>query len=360
MKTGKTLTELAQSLQAINDSKRDFIVPTEKLKASESEGKLNLGFTNGENHNFELNSYTSGQVANYTKIPTQYFRRLESENPSLLANNINHGMENNPNDHRMLRTINTTGTTKIRGFVSDKYRTLDSYDLLASIFPTFEKHGLNVISSEITDKRMYIHALSPKLKSDVGLNDPVQYGITISNSDVGAGSIRVEPMIYRLVCLNGMISNTAMRKYHVGRSKADTDIYELLTDTTKQLDDDVFWRKVKDLIEASLVQERFNMEVAKIRDAGKEEIQANDPLKVVEISMKATGITGQNKSDAIIKALASGNQGAGYTKWGLVNSFTAAANSDKFTYEDSIELQRAGGKILELNKKDWASISAIA
>ena len=92
MKTGKSLTQLASELESIRNTTRDFIVPTEKLKASSDGHKVTVGFTNGQRHDFRLNRHSGGQLSTYTKIPGSYFQRIAEENPALLAENINHGL----------------------------------------------------------------------------------------------------------------------------------------------------------------------------------------------------------------------------------------------------------------------------
>jgi hypothetical protein len=83
--------------------------------------------------------------------------------------------------------------------MSSRYRILDSHDMLEAIYPTFIEKGLKIESSAVTDKSVYSLRLSrQQLKSEIKQGDVVQYGITISTSDVGAGSVRVEPLIYRL------------------------------------------------------------------------------------------------------------------------------------------------------------------
>lgn len=208
----------------------------------------------------------------------------------------------------MLRTVDG----RVRGLLSSRYRILDSYDMLETILPLAEDRGLQVVSSEITERRLFLKLLSPRLTSEVQKGDVVQYGLACSTSDVGAGSVRVEPFIHRLVCLNGMISTTAVRKFHVGKNQSEFDIQELLSDRTKE---------------------------------------------VVELAMKATGVTGEGKKNGILAALASGNEGAGLTQWGLINAFTRAAQSDAVDYEASIEMERAAGQILELPRKDWTRIA---
>jgi hypothetical protein len=367
MKKGKTLMELAQELTRIQANAKDYVVPTEKLRAEvklDEKPEVVLGFTNGHDHQYKLNNWSKTQLATYTDIPKGYFDRLASEKPQLLADNINHGLdkitsmskrEGKP-ESRLLRTIDG----KVRGLLSSRYRILDAHDMLEATLPTMLDAGMQVVSSEITEQRLFIKALSPKLMTEVKKGDAVQYGLTISTSDVGAGSVRVEPLIYRLVCLNGMISNTAIRKFHVGKNQAENDIQELLSDKTKELTDQAFWAQVRDIVLASMKPENFEKEVDRLRLAANLEIKNFDLPRVVELSMKATGIVGETKKNSILSALASGNEGAGLTQWGLINAFTRAAQADDFSYEESIEMERAAGSILELPKSQWSVIAATA
>jgi hypothetical protein len=364
MKPGKSLVQLAQELTRINENKKDFIVPTERLFASVPDGKLNLGFDNGTSHKFGLNSWSSSQLANYTDIPKAYFDRVAIENPALMADNINHGIEKIAKDSRkkgapesrMIRTLDGN----VRGMLSSRYRILDAFDMAETTLPVLQDKGMEVVSSEITDRRLFIKALSPKLTAEVKKGDIVQYGLLISTSDVGAGSVRVEPLLYRLACLNGLVMNTAIRKFHVGKNQAEEDIRELLSDKTRELTDQAFWHSVRDVIIGSMRPENFELQVDRLRVAANEEIKNFDLPRVVELTMKATGITGEGKKNSILAALASGNEGAGLTRWGLVNSFTRAAQAEDVSYEESIELERAGGAILELPKTQWSHIAAVA
>lgn len=382
MKVGKSIVELARELERIQEVKRDFVVPTEKLRAEVVVGsatpahleanpqqrgvpdRVALTFENGQKHSLGLNDWSASQLAGYTDIPKAYFDRIRSENPQLIADSINHGLRQQvaagrragKPEGRMLRTLDGT----VRGLLSPRYRILDGHDMLEAVFPTMQENKLEIVSSEITDRRLYIKALSPSLKSEVKKGDVVQYGLTISTSDVGAGSVRVEPMIYRLVCLNGMITSTAIRKFHVGKNLAEEEIQELLSDRTKALSDEAFWAQVRDVVIGSLRKENFETQVDRLRVAANEEIKNFDFPRVVELTMRATGIAGEGKKNSIIAALASGNEGAGLTRWGLVNSFTRAAQAEDLSYEESIEMERAGGAILNLSPGMWRDISSTA
>lgn len=360
MKSGKSLTELAQTLEDIRANAKDFLVPTAKLEMNE---ESQLVFENGKKQVLNPTQYAHGQIATYAEIPKSYYDKLKSEDPTLLARNVNHGMWMHTKDMtpgkpetRMVRAYKGN----IRAVLSSSYRRLDSYDLCQSVLPVLADNKFEIVSSEITDTRLYIKALTPKVTAEIKKGDMVQYGLVISNSDVGAGTVRVEPLVYRLVCENGMISNTAIRKFHLGRNMASDDVTELLTAETLSMTDQAFWMQVRDIVLASMKPENFEVEVNRLRLAAEVPIKNFDIPQVVELSMKAVNITGEGTKNNIIKYLANGADGAGLTKWGLVNGFTYAAQQDNVNYDQSIELERAGSKILDLNQNQWRRVAEVA
>lgn len=358
MKTGKSLTELAQTLEDIRANGKDYLVPAAKLMMDD---ESNLVFTNGSLQRLQPTDHAHGQVASYSGVPKLYYDRLKAEKPELLALNVNHGiakaageLNRGKAETRMVRTWGG----KVRGFVSSSYRRLDSYDLAQTVLPILADERMEVVSSEITDTRMYLKALTPKMQVEVRPGDVVQYGLVISNSDVGAGSVRVEPLIYRLVCANGLISNTAVRKSHVGKNLGLGDeVMEILSDEAVAQTDKAFWLQVRDVVLDSMRPERFDREVNRIREAIGAKITNFDIPDVVELSMKAAGVGGEGVKDTIIAYLANGADGAGLTKWGLANGFTYAAHKSVTSYDASIELERAGSKILDLDPRQWRRIS---
>jgi hypothetical protein len=357
MKTGKTLVELAQELQKIQADKEDFIVPTSKLSMNEA-GVLE--FTNGKTHTFQPTTWAQSQVASYTNIPKAYFDRIAQENPKLLSDSVNHGLtqavKENPGDARLIRTING----KARGFLSSRYRVLDAHDLLEATLPALLRNEFQVESSEVTERRLYLKTSTPRIQGEVKKGDVVQYGVMISTSDVGAGSLRIEPFITRLACLNGMVMDTQFKKAHLGRNNFEGDIQLLLSDDTKRLNDAAFFATVKDYLDSTMRPEVFEAQINKMREAANQPIKNFDLDEVVQLSMKSVGVNGENIKKGILHALASGNEGAGLTKWGLANSFTRAAQMDDLDYDTATDLERAGGLILELNKTQWSKIAEAA
>jgi hypothetical protein len=271
--------------------------------------------------------------------------------PALLSENVNHWFKTQP-EKRMVRTLDGNA----RAFLSNRYRTLDNYDLLQSALPILQEHDCQVVSTEVTESRMYLKALFPKVETEVTKGDVVQAGLVISNSEIGAGSLRVEPLIYRLVCLNGMISNTSMKKYHVGRGNGTSfeDIQEVLTDKTRQISDAAFWMQVQDIIRAAFNRDLFMGEVEKLRKSTERKI-TGDPVAAVEELKKQFRFNDRQGSDILQHLI----RGGDLSQWGIANAVTRTA-TDQADYDVATDLERAGGKIVELAPQDWKRIAEAA
>lgn len=357
MKQGKkSIVELAQELSRIHEVKKDFLVPTSKLAMNEN-AEIEFESPKAGKVAFGLTDWSLGQVAAHTDIPKAYVERLGNENKALLAQNVNHGFKRNAEarakDGRLVRTLDG----KIRGFMSSSYRMLDGYDLLDAIMPTLVDKKFEVVSSEITEKRLYVKTSSAAITGEVKKGDVIQYGVMISTSDVGAGALKIEPYLNRLVCTNGMISSTSFKQAHFGRNQFEQHIQEILSDNTKRLNDAAFFNTVRDYMLNTMKKDVFEREINKMRDAAEVVIENMDLDLVVDLSMKEVGIRGEGIKKGILHALATGNEGAGLTKWGLANSFTRAAQANELSYDTATDLERAGGDILELSPSAWKKVA---
>ena len=92
-------------------------------------------------------------------------------------------------------------------------------EIASAVLPLFAGNdGYSVESCEVTENRLYLKILNKRLEMEVRKGDIVQAGVMISNSEVGLGAVSVQPLVYRLVCTNGLLVNDfGERKNHVGR-----------------------------------------------------------------------------------------------------------------------------------------------
>jgi len=356
MRQGKTLIELAKEVTRIQESAVDFRLPTKAL-SMDSAGSIRFEDPRIGAHSYKPNNWSETQLASHLEIPKNYYTKLREENPALLSDNVNHGFkrasQDNEKSGRLIRVLDG----KIRGYLSTSYKIMDGHDILNAILPSLKKYEFQVCSSEITERKLYLKTTSPRITGEVKVNDPVQYGVMVSTSDVGAGQLSIEPFINRLACSNGMVMSTTFKKAHLGRNNFSGYIEQIMSDKTRDLNSAAFFATIRDYLENTMRPELFQQQIELMKSAAARDITNTDIEKVIEVSMRAVGQSGENLKKSLLHSLASGNEGAGLTQWGLTNSFTAAAKNPDLDYDKATELERAGGLILELNSTQWSRIA---
>lgn len=349
MKTGKTLVELATELERQSTAKKDFIASTESLEMTTT-GELTLE-SDRISQQFPVTDHAHSQIAARLDIPAKYYNRMKTEAPELLAANVNEWFRSKP-ERRMVRTLDNL----VRAFLSERYRRLDNFDLAEAVLPILAEmgEGIRIVSTELTESRMYIKAINERLELEVKRGDVVQAGIAISNSEVGLGALKVEPLIYRLICTNGMIAQDYSKKrYHVGRSAEEGDAYELFRDETLKADDHAFFLKVQDTVRAAVDVTKFSMIVEKMREATEQRIEGN-PVKAVEIVAERFDFN-KEESSGVLQHLI---QGGDLSAYGLLNAITRTSQ-DVEDYDRATEIERDGSRVLSLPASTWKTISTL-
>ena len=352
MKQGKSLPQLAEELERQRQARKDLVADTSILTVcTDEQGKSRLQVDFGNTaEEFVLQDNAHQQIASRLQIPYRYYDKMRREYPMLLDHNINEWFRKDP-ERRMLRILDGN----VRAFLSDRYRRLDNLELAEAVFPVIAQvKGSALVSSEITQTHMYIKVINQNMRAELDVNDVVQAGIVISNSEVGIGSLKVEPLLYRLVCKNGLIiKDYAQKRYHVGRQVETTDnAYELYSDATLQADDTAFFMKVQDTVRTSVDEMQFMMAVDKFRDT-KEEKLGDDPVKTVEV-LADRYILNKNESGSILRQLLMSGDNS---RFGLINAVTRASQ-DIEDYNRATELERLGGELLSQSKMSTGIVHA--
>lgn len=342
MKHGKTINELAAEIVRQQKSKRDFVLPTTMVEAFPMNGELNLDWATSkagdERLNMPLTDISHRQLGEFCSIPAKYYDLMRKAHPGLLAQNVKHWL-NVSSDRRMIRTLDGN----IRAVLSDKYRRLDNFDIAQNILPMLNEANAEVESCEITEKRLYIKAITHKVQAEVKVGDVVSAGVLIQNSEVGHGSLAVKPLIYRLVCRNGAIADKyALKKYHVGRLVELQDV-EFAQDT-HAADDKSFWLQTRDLVKHCLNEVTFKKIVESMSETTTQKIgRVSDVIELVSSDYGFTDTERENVLDHLIT-------GGDLTSWGLGNAVTRAAQ-DVESYDRSTELETFGFEIMHRNWK---------
>ena len=371
MKQGRTLEELISEVQRRSDVRRDFIANQGTMEAvtvststdiENTQREFRLSGVNG--HPLVVTKVAHEQFATHLEIPKKYYDRMLAEYPDLLATNINTWLKKNPKNRRMIRTLDG----QVDAFLSDKYRLMDYPELVKAALPVLSKQNVQIVSSEITERRLYIKAILPTLCDTIPsglvlgeghnrLESTVIASVTLSDSEVGAGGLAIEAGAYKTNCTNLMVfSEAAMKKYHVGRAAAGfEDAYEYFTDETRKQDDKALWMKVQDVLAAAFDENVFRAQVAKMKASTLDAIVTRDLPAVVEVTRKKLNLADSLQNDILTNLI----QGQDLSRWGLLNAVTRTAEDQK-SYDDATALERAGGKILELQPNEWKVIAQAA
>lgn len=354
MKQGKTINDVAAELQRQAKLHRDFKAPTARLEVYADDSKIRM--TGLPNHDFgpqinpAITQHALRQIGTHQNIPAKYVDRMLESSPDLLSTNINHWLHEEPST-RLIRL----GETGVRAYLSDRYRIIDNIEIAEYVLPVIsEIPHLEIISCDVTDNKLYIKAVTPEIQGEVVVGQKVQAGVTITNSEVGLGSVSVKPFAYFLWCKNGCTTDKGLAKYHIGKGSNNEDhIREIMADDTLQADDTALMLKLRDVLVASIDQVQFDKSLNKFREA--QQISVGNPVKAVELVEKRGWIS-KEEGESVLKHLI---EGADLSAFGMSSAITRASQ-DIRSYDRASEMEDLGGTIVELPRTAWSELSIAA
>ena len=357
MKTGRTIQELAAEVARQAAAKKDYVAPSRRIRLLEP-NRLDLEGV-GE---FGVNPLFHEQLAGKLAIPQRYYDRMKEEAPTLLRDNVNYWLANR-DDRNMVRTLDG----KARAFLSDRFRPLDNADLAEAILPAIGHLELQILSCEVTERRLYIKAVDNRITKDVPKGtrmgdgshkffDTLSPAIVVSNSEVGCGALAIETAVWTSACTNlAIAAQHSMRKYHLGGKIGNGDtgeaVYNLLTDKTKRLTDAALWAQARDLVAAAFNQAKFDALVGEIAGMADQKIEQS-VVTAMDVTAKRFGFQDSEKVSVLQHLI----EGGDLSRYGLFNAVTRTAE-DVADYDRATQFERFGGDIIELAPNDWKLIA---
>jgi hypothetical protein len=372
MKTGRTLQELSAEIKRRQAGKHDLIASTSALRMSSHDTSLDpktatVGMWVGEDR-YGVTTHAHNQIADYFKIPKDYYKRMLAEAPELLARNVNEWISADKKGRRMVRTM----FDNVRAFLSDGYRRLENEDLAEVALTALEDLKLDIMSCQITDRRLYIKAVDPAVTRELkargayfgdGSHTIIKMqtacpAITIANSEVGEGRLSVLGGYYNGWCSNlASFGERSLKKTHLGprhELAAEDQLFELFTDETKKKTDEALWLQVRDTIKNIFNRQKFDDLIDKVEDTVNDRIEGN-PVKVVTLAAKKFGATKEQETSVLNHLI----EGGSLSRFGLHNAFTRMAQ-DVEDYDEATRFESVGGKIIELPRTEWATLAKAA
>jgi hypothetical protein len=359
--TFNNIHELATEVQRLEKMKNDFVVGGANMRYGDDNTMIlasGLGIGNGGETigQFKINGHAHGQLAEHFKVDKRYYDRMEQV-PGLRAYNMNRWLEREPEAH----TIRTYGGAApvIRAFLSDTFRTFDNMVILEAFLPVVADMAgadgyKNLIQvSSITDRRLYIQVRFPNLEGEIRRGDPVQYGLTITNSEVGVGAVNVEEMIWILSCMNGAVAESLLRRRHVGRSidPGDEGVRNIYSSETIAADIKTFQLRFRDILKSALTTENFAKQIGRFKTAAEQEITGTVQNVVENVTVRY-GFNENERFSILDRVIKSGD----LSLWGIAQGATAMSQEIE-NYDRQYEIERtAATMMVDISPDQWKVI----
>lgn len=353
MKSGLTIDELSAEVLRQNLAKQDYLVKTGNLRMESFGGSPLLRLIDDNEVDLveplDIKDTAHRQFSSYLDIPSKYYNRMLDTHPDLLVHNVNSWLDRK-HEQKMVRTLDGAA----RALVSNRYRRIDHLDILQAVLPIIGRlPEARFESCEITDTRMYLKVVNPRLQTDVTPGDTVQAGLIISNSEVGLGSVLVQPLVYRLVCSNGMVINDAKtRRNHVGRVTTTEEDFLLYSAETLQAEDHAFVLKLQDSVRAAVEEARFTRVINQMRQAKLTPLPTEDVPGVIKLTGSSFGIR-EIEQPGVLQHLIEGQD---MSLYGLANAITRLSQ-DVDSYDRATELEGIGYDVMTMPSSTWNRIN---
>lgn len=325
---------------------KDYVVPAHGIRFGVEDGKVKASFgSNGSARTFHFHSHAIEQVGERCDMPNP--RRMmewmqEGEHGAEdLAQVLSHKYRQLPPEKRFL--VRAVNDTEIRGFLSDRFRRLDSAPIVESFIERVTAHGAIPTEGRALDTKFYLKVVLPHVLEPLP-GEVMLWGAILKNSDFGDGKLEISGFVHRLRCTNLAMGEDGFAKIHLG-GKLDDNIefsqrtYELDTATTASA--------VKDVIDAVFEPTNVKRRMEIIQTLARDNTDADAVIKGLRTKSKL------NKAEAeeVSKLFSSADiemLPPGQNTWRLSNAISLLAQ--KVEPGRQLELEELAGEVAGLRK----------
>lgn len=326
----KPVAEAIAKLEQTGSMLDDFVKPVKELEFKHHmDGRVRMEFnytseaSTIKHASLKLTDFTVGQVGDKFGVPQGYLRNLHNGGgweKQLATTIMNEHASNIARERVLIRAVQD----EARGFLSDKYRRLNSMEIFMAFLLAAQQHNNVLVDAYAGETKGYLEVINPEITEfETPLNGRhfAAFGARIRNSDFGDGALEVRTFMLNLVCMNGAVGLSMLKEFHLGgripeNIRISEDTYKKDTAAKAGL--------VRDIMAQVYLPESTNAMIEKIQGASAKEVNLT---KAIE-KLPKVGFT-LTESEAVGRVLmdndpANGLQGSA-TLWKLVNGMTAVA-----------------------------------
>lgn len=254
------------------ETPNDRIVHSQSLKFAvqevDNKPRIVVGLANRKAKGYfqeVMHKHALEQVAERAGVPVLYLNRL-LERPyggELIVENLSRIFKEEDDKKYLVRSVND----EVRGVLSDSFRRMDSGPIIESFAEACQKIGAVPIEGTGGDLRWAVKAILPKVfqpASRAGSEEIIAFGVQLSNSDFGRGTLSLNAFTTRVICTNHATLEQVMREVHLGKRLSEDLEFSKETyaaDTKTQV------LAVRDMVHQVLAPDKVNTLVKRIGEA---------------------------------------------------------------------------------------------
>jgi hypothetical protein len=287
---------------------------------------------------YESSDFALGQIAGRAGVPIAYLRELAGAQAAPwqheLASEILGRHHGHAGDARVLaRSVKG----QLRGWLSDRYRRLDSRPLVDALADEALKAGAVPVDGVATETRVAIKVILPHILEPLP-GEFVACGAEWSNSDYGNGVHSFRTFLLRCVCLNGATAENLLKQVHLGGRLGDTIEF---SDRTHRLDTAASVSALRDVVRSAFLPASRDRLMDTIRAAHGRSMstaQLSGVTRALPKHVQKSVVDAFDSADVI-------NLPEGQTAWRASNAISWIARHTEDA-EMRLDLERAAGALV--------------
>jgi hypothetical protein len=329
--------------QIENDVPGDMIVTGNKLRFETKDNALVLVPPTAGMEPLTLHAHALGQVAQRTDVRNfgafvTDMNGREAWGKELIAHNLNEIYA-----HSTGRYLVREVRKEVRGFLSDKFRRLDSNAMLEAFIGAMDKFGARPIDGFALQTKVRVRCFLPMVFEPFP-GELLAIGAELGDSDYGDGFLTLKMIQERMVCTNLATLEDTLKQVHLGKRLPDNI---QLSQRTLELDSKTMASAINDMASNVLGPAAVNTVLELVRTANEQKVTAHEIGAWVKKNLNKE--EGQKAREMFASAEAEIIP-AGQNKWRWSNtlSWLARETGDE---RRKLELQEAAGEVMQPKKE---------
>lgn len=304
--------QVKKQIKRDDAGKHDIVVDPRSIRWLIPDSRFLLE-TNGAGP-FSLSEWAECQLCARLGIPVKYFRGCPGKLKKMQVEYLIKYRSEKGKRWRLRLKGNT-----VRGLVSESYQPFDNRTV-ASVWESIGQYERFSYESLLDNTSFFLRAIVPNGENGNDELGGLLTGFYIRNSEVGRSGISAGPIVYRLVCSNGMVvalnRKALMYKRHIWIDEAD-------------------------------IAKMFNYAVSGAIDLSRKTTEAMADARKTSVSLDVLvqklnelELEEQLRQQALDSFISDGNNNV----FGMVNALTAAAR--ELPPHERYDLERSAGRVL--------------